>query len=282
MVVRFSQRMGLKSVRAEIQKDSMDESLKNGLWNALYITFLDEMQEHGYNRNSRGLAAFLWDSYFNLPLHEIPPTGERFVRYVSQYINSCEWFEVYDLMEEVLKHPIEPRVKNRFLIKCKTVLQRELSAYRLINDQFVPIVSDSELEEIEKALRVASDPVRQHLEQALGHFSDRQNPDYRNAIKESISAVEWLVKKMSGDSKLTFALAVNKLKDNEAIGLHSALANSFKNLYGMTSDVPGIRHGKPGESIVDQEDARFMVVTCSAIVNLLTVKADKAGIDLRQ
>ena len=139
MVVRFSQRMGLKSVRAEIQKDSMDESLKNGLWNALYITFLEEMQAHGYERNSYGLVTFLWDSFFNRPLYEIPLTAKLFVREVSNFINSCEWFEVYDLMEEVLKHPIDPQVKNRFLIKCKIVLQRELSAYRLVNNRFVAI-----------------------------------------------------------------------------------------------------------------------------------------------
>ena len=109
MVVRFSQRMGLKPVKAEIQKDSMDESLRNGLWNALYTNFLSGMKAHGYDRNSYGLAAFLWDSYFNRPLYEIPPGEYRFVIEVSNFINSCEWFEVYELMEEVLKHPIEPR-----------------------------------------------------------------------------------------------------------------------------------------------------------------------------
>ena len=35
------------------------------------------------------------------------------------------------------------------------------------------------------------------------------------------------------------------------------------------------------ESSLSQEDARFMLVTCSAITNYLTVKADKAGKNLR-
>ena len=36
------------------------------------------------------------------------------------------------------------------------------------------------------------------------------------------------------------------------------------------------------ETNLSQEDARFMLVSCSAFTNYLIVKADKAGIDLRQ
>ncbi len=260
----------------------MDEGLRNGLWNALYASFFSGMRTRGYDRNSYGLAAFLWDSYFNRPLYEIPPSGEYFVIEVSNFINSCEWFEVYELMEEVLKHPIEPRVKNRFLIKCKTVLQRELSAYRLINDQFVPIVSDSELEEIERALKVAPDPVRQHLEQALSLFSDRQNPDYRNSIKESISAVEALCRKIVGKPKATLGEALKEIRKEETVDVHEALAIGFEKIYGWSSDKEGIRHALMDDSKLDQEDVRFMLVACSTFTNYLIVKADKAGIPLSQ
>ena len=34
------------------------------------------------------------------------------------------------------------------------------------------------------------------------------------------------------------------------------------------------------ESSLSQEDARFMLVICSAITNYLTVKADKAGVKI--
>jgi hypothetical protein len=35
-----------------------------------------------------------------------------------------------------------------------------------------------------------------------------------------------------------------------------------------------------GVDDLDQEDARYMLVTCSAFVNYLVVKADKAGVKL--
>ena len=46
------------------------------------------------------------------------------------------------------------------------------------------------IQEIEKAVNLGSTNVEKHIKKAIEHFSDRQNPDYRNSIKESISAVE--------------------------------------------------------------------------------------------
>ena len=50
-------------------------------------------------------------------------------------------------------------------------------------------------------------------------------------------------------------------------------------LYGYTSDADGIRHALLDESDLDFEDAKFMLVSCSAFTNYLKGKAIKAGID---
>lgn len=46
----------------------------------------------------------------------------------------------------------------------------------------------------------------------------------------------------------------------------------FNNLYGYTSDESGIRHG--GINFIDSpaEDARYMLVSCSAFINYLIEK----------
>jgi hypothetical protein len=62
--------------------------------------------------------------------------------------------------------------------------------------------------------------------------------------------------------------------------LHSALKEAFKKLYGYTSDAQEIRHALTDEPNLDIEDAKFMLVSCSAFVNYLVVKAQKAGIAL--
>jgi hypothetical protein len=57
------------------------------------------------------------------------------------------------------------------------------------------------------------------------------------------------------------------------------MVEAFRKLYGYTSDEKGIRHSLLEEAAkVHAEDARFMIVACSAFVNLLFVKADKAGL----
>jgi hypothetical protein len=46
-------------------------------------------------------------------------------------------------------------------------------------------------------------------------------------------------------------------------------------LYGYTSDTHGIRHALKDDSQPNAEDAKFMLVSCSAFVNYLVEKAQK-------
>lgn len=52
----------------------------------------------------------------------------------------------------------------------------------------------------------------------------------------------------------------------------------MEKLYGYTSDEDGVRHPILDEVSVDEADARFMIVTCSAFVNFLVAKAEAAGL----
>jgi hypothetical protein len=45
-------------------------------------------------------------------------------------------------------------------------------------------------------------------------------------------------------------------------------------MYGSTSDAQGIRHALREEPTLDSDDARFMLVSCSAFVNYLKTKAN--------
>ena len=111
-------------------------------------------------------------------------------------------------------------------------------------------------------------------------LSDRKNPDYRNSIKESISAVETICKRISKNPKATLGDALNELVKNGKIKFHGAIQSAFKNLYGYTNDADGIRHSLMEEESLDQEDALFMITSCSAFVNYLTVKTLKSGNNL--
>lgn len=66
------------------------------------------------------------------------------------------------------------------------------SGYRFVGDQLVAITDEQQITEIEGARAAAAGEslagVREHLDTALILYADRENPDHRNSIKESISA----------------------------------------------------------------------------------------------
>lgn len=164
------------------------------------------------------------------------------------------------------------------------MLQRHASAYRFVSDQIVPITSESEIATIETAMEATSTGAIRvasvHLSAAPRHLANRQSPDYRNSIKESISAVEALCKVIAGTTSGVLRQALTNLVQKHQVAMHQQFRTALENLYNFTSDAQGIRHALMDEPTLDEEDARFMLVSCSAFVNYLVIKADKAGISL--
>ena len=115
---------------------------------------------------------------------------------------------------------------------------------------------------------------RTHLKTALHLLGKRPAPDYRNAVKESISAVESVAKQLSKNESQGLAGALDELGKRGPI--HGALKSAFLKLYGYTSDADGIRHAILDEPNVDFDEAKYMVVACSAFVNYLVTKANTA------
>lgn len=130
------------------------------------------------------------------------------------------------------------------------------------------VTSQEEIAMIEEAARDSRFAgVSAHIDRALELYADRENPDYRNSIKESISAVESIARVVSGSQKATLGDA---LKTIEKTGqLHPALKEGFLKLYGYTSDEQGIRHAMLDEPNLTAADARYFLVSCSSFVNYL-------------
>src|SRR5262249_40984524 len=149
------------------------------------------------------------------------------------------------------------------------ILTRELSAYRLVGGRIVEITSEAELDAVEQALDTPFQPVNRHMQSALDFLADRKAPDYRNSIKESISAVEAMCQLVSGQPKATLGQALGKIESSTKVKIHSALKDAFSKMYGYTNDAEGIRHALLEEPTLEFEDAKFMFVACSAFINYL-------------
>lgn len=282
-MTRFSERYGHVPVRAVLQVDGVDENLRNRLWNLSRGSFFYSVppfktMSTDFLRNNDSIYRLfqnLWHNFFKRTVDTIPDSYIDAVAEIRQHIEECEWYEVYDLVEFLSDFESE-----KFDNLVNEVLKEEMSGYRLISGRIVQITNEEEIAAIEQALSLsdALKPVREHLNQSLALLADRKMPDYRNSIKESISAVESLSKIISKQPKATLGPALNVVEKKTKF--HSDLKEAFQKLYGYTSDAQGIRHALMDEPTLDFEDAKFMLVSCSAFVNYLVVKAQKAGITI--
>ena len=281
----FSHKYGYKPIKSIVQIESMDNDLRNSLWNAVHIFHLQNLDPDyilncTQNEKMRILCMFLWRDYFKKPIDTIPELCSEAITYLRKYFFRCEWNEVYDFLQFLANIDLDIENSEKFKKFCNTVLEQELSGYRFVEDAIAPITSEEEIAEIEKALTCKDSlhPIAIHLQAALNLLSDRKSPDYRNSIKESISAVETICKLITNNKKGSLSQAIKVITDK--IELHPDLKEAFYKLYGYTSDAEGIRHALMDKSDLDFEDANFMLVTCSAFINYLKTKAVKANIKL--
>jgi hypothetical protein len=268
---RFSERKGYKPVSEVIQTEEISTELRNSLWNVL-DQMLWSTEEYVYKSYGKpGIERFsrdLWFHYFKKPIDSRPFNYGDILKEIRSYFFKCPWYEVYDFIEFVVRYYDRlaklPENINYFL-------EHEVSGYRIVSGHIVDITDKQEVEMLEEALRDTEfEGVNAHLKRALELLSDRKNPDYRNSIKESISAVESMARIITGNPKATLGDALHILEKGGK--LHVALKKGFSSLYGYTSDEGGIRHSMLEEPNIDANDARFFLLSCTSFVNYLKSK----------
>lgn len=272
-VKSFSQRRGLKPVSEVIQLEGMNRDLKNSLWNVLSENFLleysDTVKNHyGFSYNSKDIETYikhLWKDFFKYQLDDLPIYN--IVGDIRSKYNYFNWNEVYDFLEFTINY-----LESVELVEeVNLVLEKELSGYRFIEGVFAEITDEREIEILQEEISDTDFPaVSRHLQRALELMSDRENPDYRNSIKESISAVESLAKEITRKPEATLGQALKVLEGSK--NLHPALKDSFLKLYGYTSDEGGIRHAMLTEPDLTLADARFFLLSCTSFINYLKSK----------
>lgn len=272
----FSQRKKLSPVRDSIQTDGMDSELRYGLWNSLHLVIWENIKYNPYDNsfsetNVYKLFQLYWLNLFKRPMDNLPAYLDAAHKEVRKHFFACQWYEVYDFIEFTAKN-CPDEFQDSFIEFCNHILEKELSSYRFVGRQLTDITSAEEIESIESAIDATTkySGANQHLRTALGFLSDRKSPDFRNSIKESISAVESLCVSISGDTKATLGAALNSIERTHQ--LHPAFKKALSNLYGYTSDANGIRHALLEESSISYSDAKFMLVSCSAFVNYVLGK----------
>jgi len=228
----------------------------------------------------RSAFRFIWLNHFKKPIDTLPHDHEDRYSTLRDYFFSCQWWEVYDLLEFIIKH-IPEEWKKTLVLLVNRFLQEENADCRVVGDEIVPITDAHEVEAIESALDCGLRSVKEHLARAVELLSDRKKPDYRNSIKESISAVEAICQIISGKQKATLPDCLKALKGRKP--LHPAFEQALVKLYSYTSDESGIRHALSEDSSAPSfADAKFMLVSSSGFINYALTKAAELGIKVKE
>lgn len=249
----------------------MDESLRIAIWNTLdrcfwsRSGFLDECSAM-HKVHMQRFSALLWENFFRLRLDSRPLSMAARMLYIEEWFFAAAWNKVYDFIEFIIQREVMPfsdlsKPLNVALEKCG-------SAYRIIDGIVTDIISENEVEMLQHTLEdVSLRSVAAHLKRALQLLADRDNPDYRNSIKESISAVESMAKIVADDRNATLAAALKALEKNGQ--MHTALKDGFIKLYGYTNDENGIRHAMLEEPKLTAADAKYFLMSCTSFANYL-------------
>lgn len=260
----FSERNGHTPLPSNLQPDSISTALRNSLWN--------EITEWIHSQDLGNVCYLVWKNFFKAPTDNMP-TAHNYVDIsyapawgqIREFYFSCPWHKAYSFVEFLFS--IDPY--SQLPKKINELLIKEVAAYRIFNNHFVQITDQNELSALAEGIshKDIFSPVSQHIQSSIDLLSNRENPDYRNSIKEAISAVEAMGKIITNQPNATLSEILKTLESKHK--LHGALKNGYLSLYGYTSDANGIRHGLMEESNLTQADAKYFLLSCTSFVNYL-------------
>ena len=264
--MRFSERMGYRQVKNAIQVDSMDASLRSGLWNVFQPFFVKSLSDGTgeHIRLARAEMRETWDEFFKLPIDDAPQHTYDAIPLLKRLFLDGDYVNIYDLVDFCVQK--FSQFHSGLEAAFNKVLEREVSGFRFVGGLLSPITNEYELDAIEEGLAVGGrfSGAASHLQTALKLLSDRSAPDYPNSVKESISAVESAARVLTNKPKATLGDLLPVLEQSGHI--HPAQKDAFIKLYGYTSDEGGIRHAMLDKTRVDFPDAKYMLAVCAAFI----------------
>lgn len=272
-MIKFSIRNGILTEKINIKGDNV--ALKNRLWTLFYQSAFDPYDSLKLELTNFEKTMAELGTHYEFPYNRIAKQ-KNVETLKKRVVNGNCWWLIYELIEIYVARILETSKKDEFISQVNRILEEENSGYRMIAEIFVPITNEVELSAVEETLFSSFDVVEKHMKKALSLYSDRLHPDYENCVKESISAVESMCCIITGESGKTATLgATLKKLEKHGIHIHEAMKSAFEKLYGYTSDENGIRHGGINFTGASSDDARYMLISCSAFINYLTAQYTK-------
>ncbi len=274
----FSDRNNIKPENKEMQFESLDDRTRTAIINLTDMAFQELRERESYSDIQSFLRRLMSEVYALETKPSLEYVEEKVMNIFRETVRKDDYDAVFSVLEYMAREFYELSQHRLKMQKYYNALfEKEYVGYRFVDWKIVEITDENEIAAIEEGISGPYDVVNIHISKAITLLSDRDKPDYENSIKESISAVEALCEVITGvkGKEATLSKLLKKLEEDGVV-IHSAMKSAFLTLYGYTSDANGIRHaGNIGGPSSTFEEAKFMLVSCSAFVNYLIAVSAK-------
>jgi hypothetical protein len=273
MSPKLRERLGLTKP-PKLAMDQVSTELRTSVWNFVHDIFIHS-NILALIESARVIAHQLrWQ------LDQITNAGALVDRLKGTFLSQAQGLEFYEILETVaqgMRGWSQPRVSDaQYWALWNRVLADDGAFFRFNNGELVPLTSEVEIAEVNRALSADTPGVAAHISAALKLMPPARDANLRNAVKEAISAVEAAIRYVTNEHKLTLGDALPEFEKKFG-QFHPAFRGALMKLYGYTSDAGGIRHSLvEGSEPVTVDDARLMIVVCSAFANYLVARASDA------
>ena len=240
----FSDRNGIKPENIEIQLKDFDKRTRVQLQNMINNMYMEVYEDNPYYGNDdiqdffhhilgniysepidiretyydKDIFSMLNDTFNNDEYDDVLTVIEALVQYWDTYMKKCR-------PDYYIKY--HGYVDKSLYEEANEVFEKEYIGYRFIDEKITPISDKYEVAAVNEALQNIYQPVREHISKANSLLADRENPDYENSIKESISAVEAICEIITllHGKEATLGNMLKHLED-KGIYMHPALYSS--------------------------------------------------------
>lgn len=276
-MVLFSEQYGYTNPSDVIIREQITSEIQNAI-----CSCFDRMRQKSNYAFYKSMEYNVWIHFLNQREDAFPYLNDVYqisTKYIENEKNP--WYRKLDLLEFTIEYlwnnehnyNEEFHITHSFIYDLNAEFKRLNFAYRIIDRQVVEITSEIEIKAIESALHNSKATIQTHLNAALDQYGNRPVGDYRNSIKESISAVEAYCNERTKEKTLGNAL---KKLQSSGIVIPPMLKNAFEKLYAYTNQPDtGIRHALMDDTETytpGAEEALFMLVSCSSFINYLNKK----------
>jgi hypothetical protein len=187
---------------------------------------------------------------------------------IHQLLDECEWFYIYDVIEELYENLNEEQAKQ-FQEDINGFFRSNGIGWQLEEGE-IKYRGDDKFEEIKlsavEVLDTKEKPTSKHeIKEAINDLSKKPDADITGAIQHSLAGLECVVREVTGNPKATLGKLINDHPDIVPKPLDTVISK----LWGYTSNMG--RHVEEGNP-PDFEEAELAVSVSASLISYLAKK----------